>query len=605
MGVRGLQTYTEKVCKNVCVEVKIEDLVNQYKLDTGIQNPVVVVDALACYRHLYADLEWVTGPQTKEFKEQLKFFVSQFKKLGITLVFFFDGPTPDVKRCTWVQRRMDTMIKVYKIMDLLKDGNKTTDVSSDLFMLPIGLNSFVMIYLKEECNIEVYSAVEECDEEINAFAVQHNCFAVLSQDSDYMIYEGNYLYLSMKSLNLEKMTIAFYSRKELARNLGISLQDLPLFATLAGNDIISVDKLRVFHQNLVKRMCGSRAKTFFHILFPCIANYIKTFPRNSSFLINLANDVFRDESKASLIQSSIQSYSPKEFKKPERNNQPLLTGWEAIVEEFRYLHRTASVPTTLYSVINDLFLSNSTLMEDFRMKDLKTVGSAIRPLHQKAYGIIFHERPSENPPIVVKELVMEGPGSLDDVKLVQPIPPTALHPGLLAMWASKNDDRMLSIKYNLLVSSISTKIKVQKLICLPEHLKLPTLVFCYLIEEKLVHDWEVEAMLATAVVLELYSAARLKQLPKDPVSVRAIRIVPLLLRISSCISLINSILCDAIPKKYTTACNFFDGKLFQIKYREAEKKMSILALCDNEMRLMEDFQKVKSVLADIISNTNS
>lgn len=94
---------------------------------------------------------------------------------------------------------------------------------------------------------QVYqSSLRECDEEIAEYARRKRVFAVLTQDSDYVILDlGGAHYLSMKHLDLNKMTTKLYDCRELARCLNIPTYLLPLLATTMGNDIVTYEELKV------------------------------------------------------------------------------------------------------------------------------------------------------------------------------------------------------------------------------------------------------------------------------------------------------------------------------------------------------------------------
>jgi hypothetical protein len=91
----------------------------------------------------------------------------------------------------------------------------------------------------------VYTSIRECDEEIAEYARSRQCFAILGQDTDYIIYEGAQYYLSVSKLNLSTMTTLNYNRWALARLLSIHPNQLPILASLIGNDIVPASDLKV------------------------------------------------------------------------------------------------------------------------------------------------------------------------------------------------------------------------------------------------------------------------------------------------------------------------------------------------------------------------
>lgn len=94
-------------------------------------------------------------------------------------------------------------------------------------------------------HFQVFTSIRECDEEIAEYARNRQCFAILGQDTDYIIYEGAQYYLSILKLNLLTMTTLNYNRWGLARHLAIHPDQLPVLASLIGNDIVPANDLKV------------------------------------------------------------------------------------------------------------------------------------------------------------------------------------------------------------------------------------------------------------------------------------------------------------------------------------------------------------------------
>lgn len=119
---------------------------------------VIVVDGSSCIRHLYDELEWIGGGQLKQFVEKAQRFVEAFKHIGIRLVFFFDGPTVNEKRTTWVQRRLSKVKSVYSVLDDISRGKPSTSIKHEQhFMLPPGLGQLSRVIFQTMCRCEVSS----------------------------------------------------------------------------------------------------------------------------------------------------------------------------------------------------------------------------------------------------------------------------------------------------------------------------------------------------------------------------------------------------------------------------------------------------------------
>ncbi|CAG0921102.1 unnamed protein product, partial [Notodromas monacha] len=138
MGVRGLQYYVEAKCPEACYKVNIKKLAEEFRVQTRGRDPAIVVDGMSCIRRWYGDLEWIYGGQWREYVQLLKRFCEAFQKAGIKLVFFFDGPTTEVKRPLWVQRRVQNAKDVEDIFRSVKKMHaKPTD--SKIFQLPTSM----------------------------------------------------------------------------------------------------------------------------------------------------------------------------------------------------------------------------------------------------------------------------------------------------------------------------------------------------------------------------------------------------------------------------------------------------------------------------------
>lgn len=88
-------------------------------------------------------------------------------------------------------------------------------------------------------------AIGECDEEIIAYAQEHECFAIFSQDTDFVISQVDAIVLSSGKFNIKNMTTLLYDRVQLARKLRIHTKELPLLSIMAGNDLIYADEIEV------------------------------------------------------------------------------------------------------------------------------------------------------------------------------------------------------------------------------------------------------------------------------------------------------------------------------------------------------------------------
>ena len=84
-----------------------------------------------------------------------------------------------------------------------------------------------------------------------AIAKKYNAFGILSDDTSFLCMQNmpdNLQIYSTDLLNLETLQTMKHDSRALARYFGIQVEDLPLLATLKGNDIIHRKSLKYFHQ---------------------------------------------------------------------------------------------------------------------------------------------------------------------------------------------------------------------------------------------------------------------------------------------------------------------------------------------------------------------
>ena len=86
------------------------------------RNAKIVADAQSCYGPWYKGLNWQVGIELQELIKRLRLFVNAFKELGIQLVFFYGGLTPEKKREAWIQRRRNNHNDIHILIDVLKHG---------------------------------------------------------------------------------------------------------------------------------------------------------------------------------------------------------------------------------------------------------------------------------------------------------------------------------------------------------------------------------------------------------------------------------------------------------------------------------------------------
>ena len=77
-----------------------------------------------------------------------------------------------------------------------------------------------------------------------------NVIAILTQDSDFLIYQcpSKVRFISVKHLDLKTFKTKCYDREKLAQHFGLKVNQIPLLAILKGNGLISGMELESYHR---------------------------------------------------------------------------------------------------------------------------------------------------------------------------------------------------------------------------------------------------------------------------------------------------------------------------------------------------------------------
>lgn len=269
---------------------------------------MIVIDLNGFSRQANRDkIAQICGGRYKQLQNQFEAFCQAMLAAGARLAFFIDGPHQTKKDEVWFQRRDETYSNALQIFDNIYSGLDLNTIAQNVGDRNIGSVSISKTF-EEICKRLGYfktSIQSECDLELAQYAVQNNALAILGQDTDFLIFEGNWQYWSTEFLDWKTLTTICYNRPALRGHLGLSQEQMCLFATLAGNDIVKFDSLKNFHQNM---------RPYFK-KFNYIADFVRgvsASPRKltKSNYESIANKCFgsSNNQNVELLRQSIQSY---------------------------------------------------------------------------------------------------------------------------------------------------------------------------------------------------------------------------------------------------------------------------------------------------------
>ncbi|XP_053690966.1 uncharacterized protein LOC128739497 [Sabethes cyaneus] len=267
MGVRHLQTFIRTEVHGGYHRVNIK---NEVRKQTG--TPLIVVDLKSlCGLISEKDLPGLLcGGRYEVVYRQLDSFFHELTELGVDLVFFNHGPIQQVKFATWQERQIQKYDKSNDIINAVDTNvyNLNLLVASFRDKIPSNTRYSLEEAVKKHGTYKL--AIErDCDQDLTAYATLHHAMAVITNDTDFIIFDGPWRIWVSSTLDMEGLTIYEYNRTNLLQYLKLSAHQLPLLATLSGNDIINYDEVRPFHRRL------GHPKRKFHT----IANFIRMRPK--------------------------------------------------------------------------------------------------------------------------------------------------------------------------------------------------------------------------------------------------------------------------------------------------------------------------------------
>ncbi|KAF7657000.1 hypothetical protein LDENG_00033370 [Lucifuga dentata] len=232
MGIQGLVTFM--------------DAHSQIYRDVQFKNRRLVIDGSNLLHHLYykSGLDQRHGGEYAAFEDLIEKFVGALNECGVEPYVVLDGGSDHTDK------------KLQTLMDRAKDRIRRAHeaaMGQEKDILP-PLTKLVFKQTLARLEVKLVQCFGEADEQIAALASEWKC-PVLSADSDFYIFNlpggllpiphfqwgalektGSQSYIPCKSYNISSFCTFF----------DIQQQVLPVFAALAGNDYVNLQKMKLF-----------------------------------------------------------------------------------------------------------------------------------------------------------------------------------------------------------------------------------------------------------------------------------------------------------------------------------------------------------------------
>lgn len=243
--------------------------------------------------------------------EAWKELLDALKSAGCSLVFFADLTLQEGKSDTWISRRNEKFDLYTSVYQLIEAGVGVESIVATVQERKGLTSKFHGMELVAQTYGEFHHSIKyECDLEIAQYAKNHKALAVMSNDTDFLIFDGPWKLWSSNDIEImqtKQVKTLEYNRDALAKICALSQRQLPILATLLGNDFTNeyYDQLNSFHRTL-----GPMRNKFKNV-----ANFVRNFGDTAKLsdaqIDQIKQKIFGygNEAKKQLIKDSIDSYN--------------------------------------------------------------------------------------------------------------------------------------------------------------------------------------------------------------------------------------------------------------------------------------------------------
>lgn len=241
-----------------------------------------------------------------------------FNAVGCSLVFFSDLNIQIGKIDEWLSRRNNEFDFYTNLYDSIIGGKSLSAIVAELEekgeKRAITAGFYGMAVIAHKYGEFYFSTKHEADLELAQYAKHHGAMAIISDDTDFLIFEGSWRLWSAQNIHISstnRLETLEYNRFGITNILSLTSHQLPLFATLIGNDFTKTyfnELSNFYHQIGAARSKFRNVARYIQRLrnqnvhSPCVSD--ENVRRIVELMCGRANQEIEE-----LIKSSINSYN--------------------------------------------------------------------------------------------------------------------------------------------------------------------------------------------------------------------------------------------------------------------------------------------------------
>lgn len=230
------------------------------------------------------------------------------KATDCRLIFFAELTLQENQMYEWLKRqneRFDVYRNVYTMIEAqLISPWVVAEDQSELVATCYGLELIAQGYGEFH-----YAIKNNCDLELAQYAAHENVMAVITNNMDFLIFNGSWRVWMADDFHLtaeNRFNGVEFTRWTILNTLSLTQQQLPLFATLLGNNITKhYEQLTNFHCSLSAGWTYDIAKS--------VAQYVRQFGNDELLdaqIAQITKHIFgADPNVQTVIKNSLQSYN--------------------------------------------------------------------------------------------------------------------------------------------------------------------------------------------------------------------------------------------------------------------------------------------------------
>ncbi|KAG4066963.1 hypothetical protein HA402_007711 [Bradysia odoriphaga] len=433
MGVRGLETFLQKQVPNGAFPINILDEIDRMRSEHPDQPVVLVFQVVDLLYTIFLNLsstEVVCGPDFKKIHKIFDDFLRQLASSADELHFFMNEPAYHKDLKAWSKRESEQYLSRIAIMDKMDSNGfaenkikKEQGASAALYDLLTICKAYGTVHTSIDSK---YIA------DIAKYSHEKNAMAIVGNNSHFLIFNGSWRYWSCRDIDLMKgnWTTLEFNKNALLEHVGLSWLQMPMFASILGNDFVPPGALYSFHKNIDDSLDGNKPLK--------LAEYVRLIP-----------NIMTNDEKRDLLLDLFGSWEPRYFEMLRDSLLFYAMKKEATEDEDPLLKLAASIGAVYYNSLKELPIRvKAPTFYDLRRTDVLPYYEIALPILKRQIGFVRNHKNDINYQHVL-ELRLRHSESIRSMR-VTPDYPSVEMPELMELTLNKNGDNYNDVRFALL-----------------------------------------------------------------------------------------------------------------------------------------------------------